>query len=164
MPTSTVGPTVKTSVPVAFVKTQPEEIEGILKSTTRGSLNDVALAIAAWRLRLTDQFDELLCLSRLKNVQRLDYQVETVHRVLRTFRGRALLADEVGLGKTCRSGNAYLRIPYARNGANCLGSLSSCIGGTTIVWANRGGSSIPFPASANLSANSARHYNCLFLE
>jgi hypothetical protein len=27
-------------------------------------------------------------------------QIETVHRVLRTLRGRALLPDEVGLGKT----------------------------------------------------------------
>ncbi len=40
----------------------------------------------------------------MSDVRRLDYQVETVHRVLRSFRGRALLADEVGLGKTIEAG------------------------------------------------------------
>jgi SNF2 family DNA or RNA helicase len=64
------------------------------------SLLDVELCVAAWRLRLTEQFDELLCLAHLRGVERFDYQVETVLKVLRLLRGRALLADEVGLGKT----------------------------------------------------------------
>jgi SNF2 family DNA or RNA helicase len=69
-----------------------------------GSLDRQELALLAFRLRLRDQFDELLCLSRLTHIRRLDYQVETVLKVLRTFRGRALLADEVGLGKTVEAG------------------------------------------------------------
>jgi SNF2 family DNA or RNA helicase len=63
-------------------------------------LAEVELVLAAWRLRMTEQFDDLLCLAHLQGVKRLDYQIETVTKVLRGLRGRALLADEVGLGKT----------------------------------------------------------------
>ena len=52
------------------------------------------------RLRLLRGFEELLCLEGLRGVEHLPHQVETVRRVLRHFRGRVLLADEVGLGKT----------------------------------------------------------------
>lgn len=57
-----------------------------------------------WRehasLRLQRGFDELLSLAGILHVEHLWYQLETVRRVLRDFRGRVLLADEVGLGKT----------------------------------------------------------------
>lgn len=52
------------------------------------------------RLRLLRGFEELLCLDGLHGVEHLPHQIETVRRVLRHFRGRVLLADEVGLGKT----------------------------------------------------------------
>src|SRR4029078_927990 len=57
-------------------------------------------AIHARRLAGAESFPELLSLARLVGVERHGYQIETVHRVLRTLRGRALLSDEVGLGKT----------------------------------------------------------------
>ena len=41
-----------------------------------------------------------LCLEGLHGVEHLPHQIETVRKVLRHFRGRVLLADEVGLGKT----------------------------------------------------------------
>ncbi len=55
-------------------------------------------------LSLLRGFDELLCLPLLHQVQTYWYQVETVRKVLRSFRGRVLLADEVGLGKTIEAG------------------------------------------------------------
>ena len=47
-----------------------------------------------------DSFENLICLSNLNDVQSFWYQEETARKVLKTFRGRALLSDEVGLGKT----------------------------------------------------------------
>jgi len=55
-------------------------------------------------LSLLREFDELLCLPLLHQVQTYWYQVETVRKVLRSFRGRVVLADEVGLGKTIEAG------------------------------------------------------------
>ena len=52
------------------------------------------------RLSLRRGFDELMCLEGLRGVEHLPHQIETVRKVLRHFRGRVLLADEVGLGKT----------------------------------------------------------------
>jgi superfamily II DNA or RNA helicase len=56
------------------------------------------------RLSLFEGFDELLCLSTLQGVEAHWYQVETVRKVLKQYRGRVLLADEVGLGKTVEAG------------------------------------------------------------
>jgi superfamily II DNA or RNA helicase len=51
-------------------------------------------------LGLAQGFDELFCLPHLIGFEPLDHQIETVRKVLKQFRGRVLLADEVGLGKT----------------------------------------------------------------
>ena len=56
------------------------------------------------RLSLLQGFDELLCLPLLHSVETFWYQIETVRKVLKQFRGRVLLADEVGLGKTVEAG------------------------------------------------------------
>ncbi|HXZ00075.1 MAG TPA: SNF2-related protein [Stellaceae bacterium] len=56
------------------------------------------------QLGLLQGFDELLCLPTLRGVEAHGYQIETVRKVLKQFRGRVLLADEVGLGKTIEAG------------------------------------------------------------
>jgi superfamily II DNA or RNA helicase len=56
------------------------------------------------RLSLFEEYDELLCLPALQGVEAHWYQVETVRKVLKQYRGRVLLADEVGLGKTVEAG------------------------------------------------------------
>lgn len=72
-----------------------EELEDLAWFRLRGELTS---------LSLLQGFDELLCLTYLHHVDTYWYQVETVRKVLRQFRGRVLLADEVGLGKTVEAG------------------------------------------------------------
>jgi SNF2 family DNA or RNA helicase len=49
-------------------------------------------------------FEQLLSLNHVRDVQRLEHQIRACLRVLREMKGRALLADEVGLGKTIEAG------------------------------------------------------------
>jgi len=62
------------------------------------------IALSGYQIRFKDSFDNLICLNHLQNVRSFWYQEETAKKVLKTFRGRALLSDEVGLGKTIEAG------------------------------------------------------------
>ncbi len=62
------------------------------------------LALRAARLSLHAGFDRLIALPLVRDVEPLEYQIRTAQTVLRRFRGRALLCDEVGLGKTIEAG------------------------------------------------------------
>ena len=64
----------------------------------RSSLIDEAVAVAS-----RPGFETLLCRETL-TFEPFDYQVRTAQTVLRRMRGRAILADEVGLGKTIEAG------------------------------------------------------------
>lgn len=61
------------------------------------------LQLAAEHLALIAGFDELICLEALR-FQPFDYQIRAAQTALRRFRGRGLLCDEVGLGKTIEAG------------------------------------------------------------
>ncbi len=61
------------------------------------------LRLQAEALRLSRGFDQLLCLDEIA-VEHYEHQIETALKALRDMRGRALLADEVGLGKTIEAG------------------------------------------------------------
>lgn len=50
--------------------------------------------------------DQLLSLPYLRDLETFEYQINTVKSVLNRFKGRALLCDEVGLGKTIEAGMA----------------------------------------------------------
>ena len=58
------------------------------------------LAMEGYRIRFRDSFENLISLSQLRDVKSFWYQEETARKVLKSFRGRAMLSDEVGLGKT----------------------------------------------------------------
>jgi len=64
------------------------------------SYEQYELALEGHGIRFRDSFENLICLSGLHDVRSLWYQEETARKVLKSFRGRALLCDEVGLGKT----------------------------------------------------------------
>jgi len=65
-----------------------------------GPIADVLLRRDFAALRLQKGFDELISIGSVQGLEHFWYQLETVRRLLRDFRGRVLLADEVGLGKT----------------------------------------------------------------
>jgi SNF2 family DNA or RNA helicase len=85
-----------------------------LLTTPDALINSVGAGIFAsresYRLRLLAEhallvggFDELLCLDTLR-FSPFDYQVQAAQIMLRRFRGRGMLCDEVGLGKTIEAG------------------------------------------------------------
>ncbi len=55
-------------------------------------------------------FDNLISLPLLRDVELYPHQLKTARTVLRRFRGRALLCDEVGLGKTIEAGMILLEL------------------------------------------------------
>ncbi len=78
----------------------PADLHARFASGDVSSIKKYLLAHEACRLSQAEHFDHLICLNTLQDVTHFTYQVETVRKVIRSFRGRVLLADEVGLGKT----------------------------------------------------------------
>jgi SNF2 family DNA or RNA helicase len=62
------------------------------------------LALEAAHIEAVPSFDTLLCLGQLQGIDPLPHQVDVTKRVIQELRGRAILADEVGLGKTIEAG------------------------------------------------------------
>ncbi len=81
-----------------------EEVLAIRSSSDEFDREAFRLRHELAHLGLLQGFDELLCLPTLHDVEAYWYQLETVRKVLKQFRGRVLLADEVGLGKTIEAG------------------------------------------------------------
>src|SRR5947209_17779047 len=76
----------------------------------------------AHRISLVDGFDRLLAWPALQGVTRYDHQERTALRVLREMRGRAILAEEVGLRKTIEAGLAHKQQTVCRPRHRPLGS------------------------------------------
>jgi len=120
-PAKPTGPAPRTAAktvprPALSVPDLPRSEAQLSTSIDFGTLDSIRLSGAAdplhWyhlrgnltQLGLFQGFDELLCLPTLQGVATHWYQVETVRKVLKQYRGRVLLADEVGLGKTIEAG------------------------------------------------------------
>jgi SNF2 family DNA or RNA helicase len=91
------------TVPVRFDPADAEILaafaDGVCSPLPVYELNRWATAIA-----LTPGFEELVSLPFLRDIIAYEHQVAAVKTVLNRMRGRALLADEVGLGKTIEAG------------------------------------------------------------
>jgi len=107
LPTVPDLPRLEARFDVAFELANADAIEIGGPDTSPDANPDLAafrLRAELMRLSLFEGFDELLCLPALHGVEAHWYQVETVRKVLKQYRGRVLLADEVGLGKTVEAG------------------------------------------------------------
>ncbi len=62
------------------------------------------LALEAAEATAVPDFDQLQCLHHLPELTPFEHQIETAKNVLFNMHGRAILADEVGLGKTIEAG------------------------------------------------------------
>lgn len=69
-----------------------------------GRLTLYQLAYESEESGLISTFDEMQCLPHLGQLEPMAHQIDTAKRVLNEMRGRAILADEVGLGKTIEAG------------------------------------------------------------
>ncbi|MBI5607235.1 MAG: DEAD/DEAH box helicase [Deltaproteobacteria bacterium] len=88
---------------IHFIINQTAFLEAMqsLKPSDSETLN---LTLEAYQLSFRTSYDQLICLPTLKNMESLWYQEETARKVMKDFRGRTILADEVGLGKTIEAG------------------------------------------------------------
>ncbi|WP_158853994.1 DEAD/DEAH box helicase [Halorhabdus sp. CUG00001] len=82
--------------------------------SSSGSLAEHLLTVQANRLQAGQPDSELRSLSHLdeENVKLLEHQVDAAHRALFEMDGKALLADEVGLGKTIEVGMVLKEMHY----------------------------------------------------
>jgi superfamily II DNA or RNA helicase len=103
-PAPPIMPTLARSEVAFAVELELGNLEAILLDGAGDERGWFRLRAELGQLALLQGFDELLCLAGLSGVETHGYQVETVRKVLKQYRGRVLLADEVGLGKTIEAG------------------------------------------------------------
>jgi SNF2 family DNA or RNA helicase len=104
----TTGMTTDEGVPLAF---EPGDLHLLQQAPRRQtSMRQFLLGLQATQFGMIAGFDDLLSLPLLRDVELLEHQLRTVRMVLRRLRGRALLCDEVGLGKTIEASMILLEL------------------------------------------------------
>ena len=63
-------------------------------------LSNYEARLSLFQLKVLADYDQLVCLPALHHIDKHWYQIETAKKVIKQFGGRAMLSDEVGLGKT----------------------------------------------------------------
>ncbi|WP_315371078.1 SNF2-related protein [Paenibacillus xylanexedens] len=104
-PHHTNQPVAELPIPLEFDRTWINQLESRLdKGGPWGDYRLFQLGIQAEETNLIPNFDEIQCLKHLQGLTPLPHQMDTARRVLFEMSGRAILADEVGLGKTIEAG------------------------------------------------------------
>ncbi|MBD1371671.1 DEAD/DEAH box helicase [Hazenella sp. IB182357] len=93
------------SIPIRMNRTWISELQNrVEQDTLWSSWEAFQLAIEAAEAESIPSFDSLVCLKQLYGFEPLPHQIEVAKKVIHQMRGRAILADEVGLGKTIEAG------------------------------------------------------------
>ncbi|ELK46239.1 UNVERIFIED_CONTAM: SNF2-related protein [Halobacillus marinus] len=93
-----------------MIQIHPDEaflhtLSGHLDSSERlSSWEGFKLAYKAAQFQTVPHFDGLLSLEHLPHIDFMEHQIEAASKVIHHMHGRAILADEVGLGKTLEAG------------------------------------------------------------
>jgi superfamily II DNA or RNA helicase len=103
-PTAPESPPARVAIRFEAGKREPSSWPAWMENPWSDDLEERALLLEAQRVVFLAHYEDLLCLPTLTGVERLEYQVETARKILRRLGGRALLCDEVGLGKTIEAG------------------------------------------------------------
>nr|WP_081988452.1 SNF2-related protein [Halobacillus sp. BBL2006] len=85
----------------SFINTLTDDLDHPEKLSTWDGFK---LAYEAAGFNTVPRFDGLLALDHLPHVDFLDHQIDAAEKVVHQMNGRAILADEVGLGKTLEAG------------------------------------------------------------
>ncbi len=94
----------KSGVRLQFNHKEDKSLLAAVQKSNSGKPADLYLRHQALALAQRPGFDTLMSTTVVRNIKPLDYQLATVRNVLKHLRGRALLCDEVGLGKTIEAG------------------------------------------------------------
>lgn len=93
------------SLPIHYDRRWLTQMErNIEQDTGWSSWERFQLAIEAAEAQVVPAFDSILSLHQIYGFEPLPHQIDVTRRVIHEMRGRAILADEVGLGKTIEAG------------------------------------------------------------
>lgn len=93
------------NIPVSFDRSWIEPFSALIEQDGPWHRWDLfKLAIEAEEAQAVKEFDQLQCLKYITHLKPFPHQLQTAEKVLNEMRGRAILADEVGLGKTIEAG------------------------------------------------------------
>jgi len=97
-------PAAQSPVKVVFHTAEDVRLLQDVRAGVFSRTSDFYLRQQALQLSVSPGFETLMALMATRLLQPLDYQLRTVRHVLMNLRGRALLCDEVGMGKTVEAG------------------------------------------------------------